>query len=133
MILLFSLYVSFIDRPECSSIFGVNVSLLALVVFCFALPTTILIASFYTFAIGCISLKEGVFPPSGIPTWHNQVQRGFKAKGIAIVGIMFPIFAFFIVSLGYNSFISILDGHDMWQLNKGLGEKCTQNITKRSS
>lgn len=123
--LIFSGYVAFLDSPECAFLFGLNVSFLGLLVFCFVLPVTFAIASMYFLYFSIKSWGQDFYPPPDIP-WIRIFKRrnGKQAQIAKAVGYLLPIFSVWLVWLGISSFIEIADDRTLSEISATIGTMC---------
>lgn len=123
--LVFVVYVSFLDSPECAFLLGVNVSLLGLFTFCFVLPVTFTIGSLYLLYFSIKARGQDLYPPPDIP-WLGgfKVRSGKQAQLSKTVGYLIPIVGVWMVWLGSSAFIEIADGRTLSELNAAIAEAC---------
>ncbi len=125
--LIFSGYAAFLDSPECAFLFGLNVSFLGVLVFCFVLPVTFAIASMYFLYFSIKSWGQDCYPPADIP-WIGIFKRrnGKRAQIAKVVGYLLPIFSIWLLWLGISSFIEIADGRTLSEISAVISVACEQ-------
>ncbi len=125
---VFAVYVSVLEVPACAFLFGMNVSLLGLLVFCFILPGVFAIGSLYLLYFSLETRGQDRYPPSNIP-WIGVFKKrsGRRAKIPKALGYIFPIVGVWIIWLGISSFIEIADGRTLSEINTAIGTVCEQS------
>lgn len=121
----FSEYVAFLDNPECTFLFGVNVSVLGLLVFCFLLPGTFAVGSLYLLSFSLKTRGRDHYPPSNIP-WIGAFKKrsGVQAKIPKALGYVFPVVSVWMVWLGVSAYIEIADGRTLSEIGAAVASTC---------
>ncbi|UPW17020.1 hypothetical protein M0C34_12260 [Agarivorans sp. TSD2052] len=120
-----SSYLGSIDKPNCNVFFGYSASIWSLIMFCFGFPLLLAVGSAYSFYAGCYSLKQGIYPPTNVPSLGIKVQTGWTAKLRALVALLFPILAVAIIVLGIHTFDDVLGSQSLPTLQMKLAGKCS--------
>ena len=116
-------YLQSLNEPECVVIMGYSASLWGMILFCFAMPLLVLMASVYLSYAGYHSLKQGVYPPDNVPM-AMKVRSGRIAKAQGFFALIFPLFALGIVWLGYYAFDQLVGDGGMAALQQELVSGC---------
>lgn len=125
MTIVFSAYVTWVENPECAYFLGINVSLLGLMVFCFALPITLALVTLYLFYFSFKTRGKDFYPPADIP-WIGIFKRcsGKQAQIRKAAGYLLPLAGAWIVWLGISSFSEIADGRRLAEMSAAISEAC---------
>lgn len=121
----FSVSVSFLDRPECTFLLGMNVSVLTLLSVCFLLPVTFFIGTLYFLYFSVKAKGQDCYPPVGIP-WRGLFigRTGRKAQVAKAAGYLAPMFSLWLIWLGASSFNQIADGRTFAEMNTVSATAC---------
>ncbi len=122
---VFSVYVAFLDNPECAFLLGVNVSFLTLLVFCFVLPVIFATGSLYLLYFSIKVRRQDLYPPANVP-WIGLFKKhsGRQAQISKAVGYLSPILSIWIIWLGISSFIEIADGRTLYEISSAIDAAC---------
>jgi len=123
----FSIYLKTVPDTHCHFLFGQSVELLGLYQISYALPGLFLVFSFYTFVFGWYGLKQGRFPPEGFPVFARKTSYGLSAKVTSIAGLLFPVFAAYLLYLGIESMHSITKDRSHTEMNQVVVQQCSHN------
>lgn len=118
-------YIAMLEQPGCERLAGINVSLVSLAVFCFLLPLLMATACAYAAWISIRSLRDGRFPPAGIPGLeHQRPQYGRRARTRATIGLILPLLALFMIIKGIAAFDTIVADRSLQELQQAIEQDC---------
>lgn len=127
--LVFSAYVSFLERADCAFLLEMNVSVLSLLAFCFLLPGTLFVSTLYLLYFSIKAKGQDCYPPADIPWRRLFTQRqGWQAKLAKAAGYLAPLFGLWLIWLGTSSFNQIADGRSLAELNVSSAAACEGRV-----
>lgn len=121
----FTSYLVFVESPECTYLFGLSVSLLALLQFCYLLPATLFVGSLYLLYFSYKSVGHDSYPLPNTP-WIGllKLRSGWQAKLSRYFGFILPIFFVWLLWLGNTSFDAIAKGRTISEMAVAISASC---------
>ena len=111
LLTIFAIFLDITDDTKCTNLFGINVSIIALVEISYVIPILALIATLLCGEVGIRSLKSGYYPPLDSVKYSDTIaKKGLMSiiRGVALV--LSPLLGVFIVYQGHQAYMQITDG-----------------------
>lgn len=124
-LIIFTVFLHVTDEAICTNLFGINVSIIALVEISYVVPILALIATLLYCEVGIRSLKSGYFPPLDSVLFSDTIaKKGFVSRIRGVAFVLSPLLGIFLVYQGHQAYMQITDGLTYEEFSGKLQIEC---------
>ena len=122
---IFAVFLDITDDTKCTNLFGINVSIIALVEISYVIPILALIATLLCGEVGIRSLKSGYYPPLDSVKFSDTIaKKGLMSRIRGFALVLSPLLGAFIVYQGHQAYMQITDGLRYEEFSDKLQLEC---------
>ncbi|MGB5395646.1 MAG: hypothetical protein WBN96_00715 [Gammaproteobacteria bacterium] len=126
-LLLYATYIEFASVSECSYLFNLNSSIVALLVACYALPVYLFLCSMWVAVISYKSIRTHYYPPLDTPVFFRTTAKtGYISRLRGVIGVALPLFCIWVIFIGHNAFVETTKGKSAIETFEHIDQFCMQ-------